>query len=53
MIIQAFPALFPRGGNSLNKSFSIRPAIVELRPQYFYDIMQSSKKNTAERQTKT
>ena len=43
---------FPHGGNSLNKWISTLPAIVELRVSYFYDIMQSSKKNTAERQTK-
>jgi hypothetical protein len=44
--------LFPCGGNPLNKSISIRPAIAELRLFCFYDIMQSSKKNTAERAEK-
>jgi hypothetical protein len=44
--------LFPHSGNSLNKSISIHPAIVELRLRYFYDIMQSSKKNTAKRAEK-
>jgi len=46
----SFTGLFPGGGNSLNKSISTLPAIMELRLPVIYDIMQSSKKNTAGKQ---